>query len=425
MLIQVKKLTAERESLSAAANQLADTAANENRDLTDTEQASLTSWAERCATIDGQLTLLGTQMDSQRAYASLRSRLDYTEPDPPPPSRVRPDQVLSAGMQTRDGSGLECRSWGEHFVESEEFRKYRGRGSSEAITLPGMFDRAASDPIMVSTFPGGLPPYYFTPTPWQMTTPLLNALGRVTVSSNSIEWYTWPGAYPVAAVVAEGDAKPPADFTPTPHTQSLQTYAHWKALSRQALEDIPQIQSIVTNALQGGILTALETAAATALGAAGSGIPSITNTDLLAGIRIAIGDVQSRGFANPNAVLLNPQDFAALDMSIMAATVAGPVRAQNVWGIPAIAVGAIPAGTAYVGDFSTAVTLFARNQVEAYMSDSHQDFFIKNLLVILAEQRALVAVTEPAAAEQVVVGTTMVESGSAPSGQAAPASSGR
>jgi len=232
-----------------------------------------------------------------------------------------------------------------------------------------------------------------------MTTPLLDALGRVTTNSNAIQWYTWPGAFPVAQVVAEGATKPEADFTPTPHTEALETYAHWKGISRQALEDIPQIQSIVEGALRGGILTALETAAAAAIAA--GGLPVTNNADLMTGLRIAIGEVQTRGYANPNAILLNPADFAGLDVAVMGVTNNGPVRTGSVWGVPAIAVGAIPAGTAYVGDFSTAVTLFARNTVSAYMTDSHQDFFIKNLLVVLAEQRALVAVTEPAAAEQV------------------------
>jgi hypothetical protein len=56
------------------------------------------------------------------------------------------------------------------------------------------------------------------------------------------------------------------------------------------------------------------------------------------------------------------------------------------------------------------VSLFARNQVAAYMSDSHADYFVKNLLVILAEQRALAAVTEPNAAEKVTVGAATGES---------------
>lgn len=390
MLEQLRRLMALREALTDEAHQVADRAAHDERDLTDPERDQLAALASRCAQLDGDIKLLNEQAESARAYERLRPGLVATE-DPERP-RARPvDQ------------NVEMRSWGELFVASESFRTYRGRGSSEPIRLPGLFSRAAADPILASTFPGSLPPYYFAPTPWTPTTPLLDALGRVTVSSNSIEWYSWPSPYPAAQVVAEGENKPPADYTPVPHTASLQTYAHWKAISRQALEDIPQIQSIVTTALQGGVLRALEAAAAAALAAPGSGIAAITAANLLEGVRQAIGQVQEAGYATPNAVLLNPADFAAMDMAIMAATVAGPVRTQSVWGVPAVAVSSIPAGTAYVGDFATAVTLFARNQVEAYLTDSHADFFIKNLLVLLAEQRALVAVTEPAAACAVTV----------------------
>ena len=132
------------------------------------------------------------------------------------------------------------------------------------------------------------------------------------------------------------------------------------------------------------MLRSIEAAAAAAIGDAASGIPSISNADLMTGIRVGIAEVQTRGFANPNAVLLNPGDFAELDVSVMGTTNLGPVRTGSVWGVPAIAVGALPVGTAYVGDFKSAVTLFSRNQVAAYMSDSHDDYFVRNLLVALA-----------------------------------------
>ena len=400
MLTYARQLTTERESLTASATSLTDGAAAESRDLSETEMASLQAWSQRCADIDRQLGTLDEQMQSQRAYAELRTRLDATEVDPAP----------AAALATRAAPAPAApQGWGDLFVNSEAFRTYEGRGSSGEVLLPGLFTRAAGDPITVAGFPGGLPPYYFTPTPWQMTTPLLDALGKIATSSGTVTWYEWPNSYPLAAKVAEAAAKPGTDIAPTPHTDALETFAHWQALSRQALEDIPQVQSVVENALRGGVLAALEAEAAAELAAAGLSVT--TNPDLLAGIRIAVGNVQGRGYAQPNAVLLNPADFAALDLAVMAATVNGPTRTGSVWGVPAIAVGAIPAGTAYVGDFSTAVTLFARNQVSAFLTDSHADYFIRNLLVILAEQRALVAVTQPAAAEQVVVGAGGTQQG--------------
>jgi hypothetical protein len=395
VLTYLRQLTAERDSLTAAATQIAETAATEGRDLTETEQASLASMQSRCAVIDGQLSTHGAALDSQRAYAALRAHLSETTDD----GTTTPPR---GALATREAAP-DRRGWGELFTDSEAFRTYTGRGSSGEVDLPGLFTRA---PIQIDTFPGELPPYYFTPTPWKMTTPLLDALGRVATNSNAVTWYTWPGAFPVAPVVPEGGTKPEADFTPTPHTAALDTYAHYKPLSRQALEDIPQIQSIVEGALRGGILTALEQAAAGALAAPANGVPTLNGADMLSGLRQAIGVVQSAGYSQPNAIMLNPADFAQLDVDVMGVTTAGPVRTGSIWGIPGYAVGAIPSGTAYVGDMKTAVTIFARNQVSAYMTDSHADYFVKNLLVILAEQRAHVAVTEPNAAHAVTWTTT-------------------
>ena len=38
-------------------------------------------------------------------------------------------------------------------------------------------------------------------------------------------------------------------------------------------------------------------------------------SNLLTAIRMGVGTVQAAGYANPNAVLLNPADYATLDVS--------------------------------------------------------------------------------------------------------------
>ena len=64
----------------------------------------------------------------------------------------------------------------------------------------------------------------------------------------------------------------------------------------------------------------------------------------------------------------------------MVESVDGPRRQSSVWGVPIVAAMAVPVGTVFVGDMQSCVSLFARNQVAAYMSDSHADYFVKNLL---------------------------------------------
>ena len=53
------------------------------------------------------------------------------------------------------------------------------------------------------------------------------------------------------------------------------------------------------------------------------------------------------------------------------------------------------AGNAYVGDFSQSFTLFDRGVTDVFVSDSHADLFIRNILVILAEARVKSAITDP------------------------------
>lgn len=395
----LRERMAARDDMTATVTGITDKAAGEERELTDHERSLVADLAERCARLDAELTEYSRINDAQRAYAQLRSHLtETTDSD----RRVRPDAVLAPGQRAPVPQG-----WGELFTSSDAFKNYR-RGVSDEVELPGLWARAAADPILVSTTPAGvLEPYRHQVAGWSMISPLLDSLGRVSTNSNAIIWYAWSAPYPTAAVVAEGAAKPAADITVTPTTASLNTYAHWKAISRQALEDIPQVQSIVENQLRGGVLLALEAAVAAALAASTgtTGIPAITNASLLTGLRIAFATVQSAGYASPNVVLLNPTDFANLDLAVMQTAGIVPTMQGSFWGLRAVAVPSLPVGTAYVGDFREGVTLFARDTVSVFMSDSHADNFIKNLLVILAEQRALVAVTAPKAMVRVTVGT--------------------
>ena len=77
---------------------------------------------------------------------------------------------------------------------------------------------------------------------------------------------------------------------------------------------------------------------------------------------------------------------------------AGPfaMGPRTLWGLPIVESEEIADGTALLGDFSKAV-LWDREQTTVTMTDSHADFFIRNLVAILAEERVAFAVTRPKA----------------------------
>lgn len=368
---------AERTELTEVAMRMADQAAAENRDLTETERATIASMSDRCAALDREIETFAAQRESAAAYAALQARVEETN--------------------TRGGRGLavpesaEVASWGR-FAESAEFRNYTGRGASGSVTFGSVLDTRAV--IMTDTYPGLVPePSTFVPTQPTTTNPLTALVGKERVSTGSVEWVEI-GGDPAAAVVAEGALKPEATFAVTVKTAALETLAHYIAITRQALEDIPRIQSLVEGKLRNGLINKIETDLATVIAAAT--LPTAEGADLLAAIRVGIGTVQAAGYA-PSAVVLNPADYAALDVDVMGATTGGPVIGQRFWGLTPVAAAAQPAGTAIVGDFGNGVTLFDRGVSSVFLTDSHADFFLRNQLVILAETRVKSVVTAPTA----------------------------
>jgi HK97 family phage major capsid protein len=384
----LNKRLEERAALADLATGVLDKAAEAGRDPSGEEQTQLDKWAERVKDLDAEIKRLEAMINGNDAFTKVMDRVQATDEAEERRSQRRRERVEVTERP---------KAVGQRFVESDAFKSYDGRGSSRAVEFENFLveKRAA-----ITTDVVDVPPYLFTQAGYQLTTPLLNAIGRVATTSGSVEWFTWGGSN--AQLVPEGELKPEATIDPTQHTGSLDTYAHYKAISRQALEDIAQIQSIVEGKLRDGLGNALEGAAATVL-TTDDQIPVVTNTDLLAGIRQGIGEVQSHAYT-PNAIVLNPADYATLDIDAASGAGNGPVGWGSFWGVPAIASGAIPVGEVYVGDFKQGETWFDRNTTAVYMTDSHADFFVRNLLVILAEQRALFAITEPLALAKVTTG---------------------
>jgi HK97 family phage major capsid protein len=378
MLTYLRRLSDERNSLTSLTNTLSERAATEERDLTDAERAQLREWSTRCAELDSAIEEHNGQVASQRAWATLQSQLEADDASTVPQRRNGQPDPASA-------------SWAEQFTASAAFRNYSGRGSSEAVALP--FETRAA--ITTGLYP--LQPQFVTaPTP-TYSTPLLSVINTERVSTGSVEWIVWgPSPAGNAAVVAEGELKPEALLTAVPASASLVTYAHWKAITRQALEDIPRIQSIIEGRLRAGLSGALEAAVAAMLNAEVAVPNVLPGASMLASIRTAQATVQAAGYT-PNAVLLNPADWAAIDLALLDGTLNGPAITGSAFGLKFVSSTTVVAGEMFVGDFSTGVTLFDRGVADVYMTDSHADYFLRNQLVILAETRALPVIVEPLA----------------------------
>jgi Phage capsid family len=288
---------------------------------------------------------------------------------------------------------------GELFTRSDAYSGYAFRGTSGRFYLD-------DDQINARALPTGIvdliaagwkgAPTRVDTTPPVAPTPLLDSMATVNVSSNAIEFVAWVKKAGGATKVAEKGPKPSAEYGPTVTSSTLDTIAVYTQLTRQLIEDEPAARSVIDNLLQQDVVRAEEAEAAAVLAAASAVIPDAEGADLMAAIRVGMGTVQAAGYV-PNAVLLNPADWAALDIAVLVGTMRGPTVNGNFWGLTPIPSTTQTEGTAVVGDFRAALTHYIRSQVALYITDSHADTFLSNVFTLLAERRAKTVLVRPQA----------------------------
>lgn len=367
---------AERDQAISAARAIAES------DEFNPEDATFVDLQTRATELDKRIGSLSSLLDQQAAADAF-------------------DGKMTKAAQTRQQQPPQrVMSWGETFVRSAEFGDYPGRGTSPQVFVDGDVETRAlptglSDLVAAGWKPT---PYRSDQTAPPAPTPLLDNITSIQVSNNAIEIVVWAKVAGGAAVVAEKAAKPSAEYAPTVTPGTLDTIAVWTKLTRQLLEDENAVRTKIDNELRREVLRATEAAAAAALAAATATIPdAVVAGKLLDAIRVGIGTVQAQGYL-PTAVLLNPADWATMDLTVMGDTLNGPRINQTFWGLTPIPSTAQPAGTAVVGDFRAGVEHYYRSSVALYASDSAFDGdFTKNLFTLLAEQRSKTAVVQPKA----------------------------
>ena len=395
----IKKQVAERDALATQIVSMAEGAAQEDRSLTDSENGSIDRMKAEVDRLDAELRRWS---DVQKAVINFTPIADA---------------VAEKHAAQAVEPPAEWRSIGDLWTSSEQHHDYmaRPRGNSGILSVP--FDSIETRAtLLTTTFAGVLPKDRIAPsTAPTAATPLLSLVNTIQVSGNSVEWVFYPAAAPLGTITAEGALKTEAAVTLTLQTVTLDTIASWAKYSRQFASDGPGLVDFINNALSRGIRDKMEALTAAEL-TGNANIPVVTNTGgtLLAGIRRAIGAVQTAGFV-PQAAVVNPSDLAVLDLSVMTTTFNGPVTNGSFWGVQVVPVGAVPSGTAVVGDFNTGMAWLQRQDVTVYTTDSDisgagataASDFRSNILTTLAESRGKAITHRPEALAK-VTGTVVL-----------------
>lgn len=102
-------------------------------------------------------------------------------------------------------------------------------------------------------------------------------------------------------------------------------------------------------------------------------------------------------YVNPNAIVLGPADAEKIDLAKdgeAATTTAAPqaIVGRALWGVPVVGSKVAGLGHRPVGRLLQGGDLGPR-EATVTMTDSHEDYFVRNMVAVLAEERLAFAVT--------------------------------
>lgn len=212
-------------------------------------------------------------------------------------------------------------------------------------------------------------------------------------------------------------AKPQSSMVFEGHQAPVRTLAHWEAAHRNVLADEPQLRSIIDNELLYGLrlqedfqILQGDGTGENLLGVLNT--PGVQSYDWSDGAVTPVPDTKADAlrraatlaflaYYEPTGVVLHPNDWEDIELTkntqgtyLMAVSMQVGSEAR-IWRMPVIDTPAIPEGQALVGAFGTGAQLYDREQASIRISEQHADFFVRNAIVVLAEQRLALAVKRP------------------------------
>lgn len=333
----------------------------------------------------------------------------------------RIEKAENAIARGNGGGGEASASVGDQFVSSEEFSAMMARGArnSEPVNV-GSFFRPRAD-LTTASYPSRPHRVPGIVAPPEAELRMRDLLNVAPISEGSFEYVEETGFTNKAATVAEKALKPSSNLAFELKTGAIKTIAHWIPATRQVLADEPALRNYIDTRLIYG-LKVVEDAQLLYGSGAGSDIlgimtnPGIQSYDAttdgkpgdnkIDAVRRAITRVTMAWYPS-QGVVLNPLDWEDIETLKgddghyiwVNVTVGGERR---LWRVPVVETPAINQGDFLTGAFGIAATLWDREQAEVRVSESHADFFIRNQVVILAEERVGLAVYRP---EAFVAGT--------------------
>ncbi|MBH3453002.1 phage major capsid protein [Pseudomonas putida] len=211
----------------------------------------------------------------------------------------------------------------------------------------------------------------------------------------------------------EGQQKAQTSVDAELETANIATVAHWTRASKQVLDDTPALGQQIGNLLNYGLLEKLESRLIAGPGGKGKikgligyAVPHVVVGTLkpVDAIGQAVTAMKTSGW-QARLIIMNPDDWFSISSERDAdgQYVLGSPRDPAppvLWGVPVITSGSMPAGTVLLLD-TTQVAMLDREQPTLMLSREDGNNFTSNLVTLLAELRAGLAVFSTGAVRSV------------------------
>lgn len=354
--------------------------------------------------------------------------------------------LFGGGIAFTGGPGFGGqKSLGQQFVESQPYQDVVASGAlkddnsqqqwKSAPFVPET--KATTDVLSTGTGPGGalVTPDYLPgilPLPQRPLT-VRDLFSQDTTGSDILSYARQTSFDNGTTAVAQATSlttglKPQSSIGWARQTSPIETIATWMAATRRQLADVGQTRSLIDN--QGTLMLRLEeenqlvngngtspnlrgllnTSGLQLYDVSGVSGNTRVNLDALRTARRLVKTGPSRFDAD--SVIVNPVDSENYDLMVdvqeryragdpfgsnFANQNAGGGDPTPIWRLRRVESEAIAAGHALVGAFRPGATVFQREPITILTSDSHSDFFIRNLVAVLFEERFGFAVFFPSA----------------------------
>lgn len=349
---------------------------------------------------------------------------------------------------------MQRKSLGEMFVTSEEFKEFRRTGGltmRAPYELKGIRDMAAAGVEYKDVFTASAPVQttagfgrtQFDPmVPRQQRPYRVRDLFPVTgTTANLIDYFkvlgfVENGGDGNAATVAERRAadgvsaptgattdvfgkKPKSNLRFESANAPVRTIAHWEAAHRNVLQDEPQLQGTINNELLYGLALEEDDQILNGDGT-GENLVGILRTEGIQAYTMLGSDKKSDALRRSATLsfianfpgtgfILHPFDWEEIELQkatgdgqYMLVTNFTTGAATTIWRQPVVETTAMAEGTWLTGAFGLGAQLYDREVASIRIAEQHEDFFVRNAVAILAEERIALAVKRP---ESFVKGT--------------------